>query len=808
MDMRDKMIFKAGFWRFLSIIALFMPLISYGQTGKGDMEERHYIVCNNRLKFLDKENAEHLSDLKYYLKLRFPLHETDPKRFLVSMSNYLHKTAMEMQKPKWIKKIVLNGTRLFTRYDSIKALQGVTAMENYLYNQGYLRAKVRMESKEEEGCIDLIYLIELGPRYKLNNVKYEVLDSNLLPYQWDIQHHSLLKRGAPATDELFYKERARIVRQINNRGFAFFNASFIRPQPADTFSNWVNLIIDIVPPAPDSMHHKFRIGKVDVYPDYELARRNWRDSTGGGVSFHYHPGRIYIEPDVLSKKIKLYPGKTYTFDEEVKTFEGLNRLSAYRLVTMGKQIDADTSNLLNYYIRMSPAKKYEREITVGLTYSRFTGQQFFGNIKNIFRPNLEFSLKNRNFRKRGIGMHYYLSGDAEMYFKRSQETNKLRLAVNSYTFETGLSATLPNYTSFPGTFSLLYRSQMISPWFYNEIKQRAKPEFRMSFGLLRQPSFYSSIGAKVDFGYRFQSSEEANFTIRTLGLDYYAPRKGEDFEKIIGNNEFLLRSILGQRLFTSVFFKYFDYSFERKFGGRGFSWGSDGFLEQSGLELFLMNTLLSGISPQAPDLTILHIGRDTLQFSSFLRFGADFKAYYHFSREVYLAFRLGPAIAVPFGGQVVPYVKQYFVGGPNSIRAWDIRSLGPGRANLYKDSLVAYYSGGDFKLDINMELRFPTNIISSLKGAVFIDAANVWELRSDDPEKRLSKAFYQELAVGTGLGLRLDLEWFVIRGDMGVKLLYPYKVDGSRWVFNKNHPISNVNLRRAITWNIAIGYPF
>ena len=794
---------------FYSLLLCGTVFVSHlcGQVSSGISDGERPIVCDAKIDIVDPGNAEGLSDLKYYLKLRFPLKPTDPRRAKPSLSAYSHKLGERMTRPKWLKNFILSYSSPFTRYDSTTAFQGVTAMENYLYNQGYLRAKAYLEVEREDNCVELKYVIHIGPRYKLNAVKFEVLDSNLLSLKWEIEHNSLLKQGAPVTDELFYRERARIVEQIKNEGFAFFNASYIRPKPADTFAHRVNLTIDIVPPAKDSLHEKYRIGDVHVYADYDLRHQSWKDTFVHGLIYHFRPGRRYVRPSVLERKIKLRSGGMYTFDDEVHTFDGLNRIAAYKLVTIDKSLSKNEVDVLNYTIHLSPAHKYEFERSGGLTYSRFTDQQTFLNIKHIIRPNFDLSLKDRNFRNRGISMQYYLNGDAELYFRKNQETNNRLLAINSYTLESGLSATLPNYTSFPGTFDLLYRSKLISPWFYNEIKERAQPEFRFNFGLISLPSFYSSAGANIDFGYRFRASDEANITIRTLGLDYYSPKKGTDFDTIIKNNQFLSRSILGQRLFTSVFFKYFGYSFTRAKERRAFSWGSNGFLEQSGLELFLSQLLLQGILRDAPDITRIRVGRDTLQFSSFLRIGGDYKAYYHFTRETYLAFRVGPALAIPFGHQVVPYVKQYFVGGPFSIRAWDIRSLGPGTANLYQDTLLGYYSTGDIKLDLNLELRFPTYTFTSLKGAVFLDAANVWALRSDDPEKRFSKDFYRQLALGTGLGLRLDLEWFVIRGDVGVKLMYPYEVNGSRWFFRKNN-VNNRRIKDALTYNLAIGYPF
>ncbi len=799
-----------GFFRIAILIVLFSWLFCPQAKSQEVMVEHKgnsVILCEQSLEITDPEHADKLSDLKYYIKLRFPLKATNPQRFIPSISAYMNKQGKKMKKPKLLKKVLLNKTHPYTSYDSSVAVQALTAIENYLYNQGYLKASAKMETQTDDLCAELKYVVTLGPRFVLNQVKYVIGDSSLLPYQWEIEHQSLLKRNAPAMDELFYREGARITQLIKNKGFAFFNASFIRPRPADTFGNRINLTIDIVPPGKDSSHVRFSLGHVEVFADYDPKITHWEDTTVEDIRYHYRQGRKYVIPEVLKKKVKLHPGDIYTLQNEVQTYDGLNRFPSYKLVTLDHRLNKTFSNKLDYILRLSPIVKYEFERQGGLTYSRYSDQQTFLNLRNIIRPSIELSLRNRNFRNRGIGMHYYIIGDTEFYFDKRENGQKV-LAINAYNYELGLEATLPNYSGFPGTFDILYRSRLMSPWFFNEIKERARPEFRANLSLLRLPTFYSSASGKVDFGYRFKASDNASISIRTLGLEYYYPQKEASFDTIIRDNEFLTRSILGQRLFSSIFFKYFGYSLSRQIKGTRWSWASVGSLEQSGVELFVVNSFLKGISNKTPDISLLRLGKDTLQFSSFIRFSSDLKMYYHFTRETYLAFRVGPGIAFALGNQVVPYVKQFFVGGPFSIRAWDVRSLGPGTANLYDGSYRGYYSAGDVKLDLNMELRYPIPIISYLKGAVFLDAANIWELNAADPTRRFSTNFLSELAVGTGTGLRLDVELFVIRLDVGLKLLYPYEVDNSKWFFSKTHPVSRTRIGEGLVYNIALGFPF
>jgi outer membrane protein assembly factor BamA len=158
----------------------------------------------------------------------------------------------------------------------------------------------------------------------------------------------------------------------------------------------------------------------------------------------------------------------------------------------------------------------------------------------------------------------------------------------------------------------------------------------------------------------------------------------------------------------------------------------------------------------------------------------------------------------------MPYVKQSFVGGPNSIRAFEFRSLGPGRYTpSTEEDANPIEQSGDVKILINFEYRF--TMYKFLKAALFADAGNVW-LRKDDPDRPNGEfkvnSFYKELALGTGMGIRLDFDFFAIRIDLGIPVYIPYNDDGDRWIHQ--FPESNFKDWRKANWawNIAIGYPF
>lgn len=197
------------------------------------------------------------------------------------------------------------------------------------------------------------------------------------------------------------------------------------------------------------------------------------------------------------------------------------------------------------------------------------------------------------------------------------------------------------------------------------------------------------------------------------------------------------------------------------------------------------------------------------QFSQYARLEGDIRYYAKLSETLVWANRFIAGLDLPYGNSLqLPYIKQFFVGGTNSIRAFRSRSIGPGS---YIDTTITTFlpdQSGDIKLELNTELR--AKLFSIVHGAIFIDAGNIW-LFNDDPLKqgaKFSKNFLKEIAVGGGVGLRFDVSFLVIRLDMAIPFRKPWLVDKERWVIDEINFRSPVWRKQNIVWNLGIGYPF
>jgi hypothetical protein len=313
---------------------------------------------------------------------------------------------------------------------------------------------------------------------------------------------------------------------------------------------------------------------------------------------------------------------------------------------------------------------------------------------------------------------------------------------------------------------------------------------------------YHSVTASL--GYDAQPDARRRLQLNHIGLDYFIPTTKPGFDTILEENIFLRESFRKQ-LFSGFLFR--DYRFS-SFGvprPHRFSFGIIHSAELSGLEIFGINTLYNTIANTQQGF---EFGNAT--FSQYAKFEIDARLEYDLASNQQLAFRLATGLATPYGpfSRQVPYIKQFYVGGPSSIRAWQIRELGPGG---YEDTFVnpegdlPFYQTGDLKLELSAEYRF--DLFWVFKGALFADAGNVWTIQEDAGRPGAvfsTRTFMKQMAIGTGIGLRMDFTYFLIRLDFGYKLRSPYPIEGKQWLFDN---FKNFSFRQ-FTTNFAIGYPF
>ena len=336
-----------------------------------------------------------------------------------------------------------------------------------------------------------------------------------------------------------------------------------------------------------------------------------------------------------------------------------------------------------------------------------------------------------------------------------------------------------------------------SNWFEYSIP---KTKIGAGFEFLNRSELFSLFSVNGSFGYLWKANRFITHELNPFSVDYSQLSKTTpEFDQILDDNPFL-KSSFEQQFIAGLTYSFLYNEMVDALDEHQFFFNANFDFAGNLLSLFSSGDE----DPQK------FLG---LEYAQYARVDTDFRYHLNFSQDHTLATRLFGGIGIPYGNSdVMPYSRQFYAGGPYSIRAFPIRSLGPGRYTIEGEEAVPYYDRtGNLRLEANVEFRYP--IYQFLKGAVFVDAGNVWNTKRrnlpppenlTEQQKRIietgtfGSGFLEELAIGVGTGLRIDIQSFVIRFDLGFPVHTPWYEEGERWEFRFSDP----------QFNFAIGYPF
>lgn len=702
-------------------------------------------------------------------------------------------------------------------YDEELAEATARSMQFYLQNKGYFDAVVVPDDniRKNNKKIDVTYLVHPNQLYTIDTTIFTSSDTVIQRILNSIHEESLLKKGEAVSAELYNLEANRITTYLRNNGYAFFYPNFIAPLQGDSLNKEVRLELEVLPPGGNTQHQIYTIGDIFVFPDYDPLQQDtvFMDTIINGVHFYSPDKEMRIRPQVLLDAIQLESGELYRQENFDLTNQRLNALGVFRFVSVRQEIDSLRPDVLNYRILLTRTPRMEFGTDVEVNYAdRNLGRNYRVNLIGLA---LNLSLSNRN-----------LFGGAESLTSNVQtgvEINPAGLGNNTFwnTVDIRLQAQLniPKFVDYLGLWKGLYnighKKGQEPSGFYKLLDQQAITRLTGSYNYVSLLNFYDYYLLNAAYGYDVQQSNTHRILINHIGIDYLSPDTKPQFDTILMQNPFLGRSF-GQQLFTGFLLRDASFIFNSRPNRFGESWyfGING--EVSGAEVELFNGIYNAFSLEADTFRL----GDT-DFSRYVRLELDGRYSRNLTPKQSVAFRLNFGIASPFGLTAdVPYVKQFYVGGPNSIRAFNAREVGPGS---YQDPLTAdpenrllFYQTGDLKLEFNAEYRLDYFKFygTTVEGAFFLDAGNVWTLQEDatrpasqflfKPRRNengdiVNDMFLKQAAIGTGTGLRFDFSFFVFRFDLGYPLRIPAQEDGV-WV--KDFRWRNAN------FNLALGYPF
>lgn len=668
----------------------------------------------------------------------------------------------------------------------------VGQIKEYLHGKGYLNAEVKVKDtiNLKRRVVNVHYIVDPGQPYTIRSLKYAIEDTSIRQFILSDTINSLIKKQKqPLFDkDLLQQERQRIEYRMRNNGYFRFNVNMMYFEADTAIENkqadivlYVNREI-IKQPNGDTTSIPTKQYKInDVVIRTEPTRSEARQMQSVirrdtvlkyGAKFIYQD-KFWVKPKIIQQSNYLLPGALFRISDVEGTKTHLSSLNVFSVVNTNQfyEINNDTSkyDYLDCHIRLIP-----NEIQ-GYTFE-IEGSNTSGNIGGA----VNFIYEHRSLFGNAENLQVKLRGALEAL---PETDNKLI----SRAYEYGVDATL-NIPKFLIPFNSMQFKKKYNP----------KTYITLASNYLHRPDFIRTI-MNISFGYNWKGAQYKWHIVTPLDFNYVSVKKSLAFDSLI-NNTYLENLYTDHLISSSSYsFIYNNQDLKKISDYRYFRWN----IESAGNLLQLYNIIGSkdkksySESDSIPPHKLFG-----LRYSQYLKTDFDFHYFHVINKGSGMAYRLFAGIGIPYGNaSSLPFEKQYFSGGANSLRGWQVRTLGPG-SYVDQTSLKKYpNSTGEIKIEANMEYRF--KIVWLLEGALFADIGNIWLLPgSKKPENAVFrwKNFHRQIAVGSGFGTRFNFNYFIFRVDLGIKLRNPAI---NKWITDyKSITHDDLGL------SFAIGYPF
>jgi len=663
-------------------------------------------------------------------------------------------------------------------------------LEMEVNNNGYFGSTVQYEVKTKRKKSYVTYTVNLQPSYRFRNIDYTVLDSTKTMFIGAIKTASLLKKDQRFRLGYLKKEKERIEEVAKNNGYYYFDDRYLRFDADSTIGNkMVDVVLTFQPNIPANAKQVYTVKNVNVFPNYTLANDSMltKSDTLHIDGFSYIGSDHTFRPKIITDVINVRPDSVYSRINHEYTLSRLMGLKTFKFVIVKFTESKTDSSSLDANIYLTPLLKKS---------IRLDGQ-VVSKSNNFVGPGLGLTFTNRNFLRGAEMFQFKVNAGYEWQISRQQSG-----ALNAIEFGAETSLSIPRFIS---PVRIPHRSAKYLP----------QTQFKISYNLQQRLQYFRLTSLNIAYGYIWRETTLKTHELFPADISFVkSSHTSQAFDDLLAKNPTLANSFQNQFIVGSRYSFTFNSQmredivgkFEARKNGK-----TDIYFNAAVDVAGNLFQLLQRINPQTETPHQL-LGSP---YSQFARINLDFRYYLQFNTKSKLATRLTIGTGYAYGNsENIPYIKQFSVGGSNSIRAFPARSVGPGTYNVRTDSAVTsstYFidQRGDIKLESNVEYRF--DIVKSLKGAFFLDGGNIW-LWNEDPSRKGSKfkkdEFLAELAVGTGVGIRYDFNFFVLRFDVAFPLRKPYLPETERWVLNQIDFGSKDWRKQNLILNIAIGYPF
>jgi outer membrane protein insertion porin family len=672
--------------------------------------------------------------------------------------------------------------------------------QNFMRKRGYFNATCTYQiTNEGKYKAKVKYILDFGPLYTISALTMTSKDTAIANLLYANRGDSKLAVGKAVSSEQFDNEKNRLRALLRNNGYYQMTPNYIE-YTGDSTGTSVAVNIEVLPYSDDKVTHpKYTIGAVTVFsslvPDVGSIRN---DSIYKGIQYFSNETKFFIKPKHLDKAIKVRPGALYNQSKLDITYRRISNMGAFNFVKIQPVPDSLRQDTLNVNVFFSPANK------MGI------GPDF--NVRYITPPGLigvplSIAFKHRNLFRGAELLQTNLTANAE--FDIGTRTDNLL-----YLWE----GRLQNYLVFPRFFDYagMWRSlhkvrlgnrRLVSTNLYNNLRNDAKTTVGLNANITDVSNFATFGQLDATMGIELKS-RNSTYSFTHIGLDWLQYLNFDSIFEAIKDRSPLFALRTSDQLFTGFLLRTFSYSYRSNVNGAGERYSARFSTDLSGMEVELLNQVFQRNK-------IWKLGY--LDFAKYLRLEGTGAYSRTLRKGVAWGVSLNTGFIIPFGRRTdpsiprsTPFVKQFSVGGPSGLRAWRVREVGPGTHYVPNaEDNNFFFQASDFKFEFISEFRFP--IFWVFNGAVFFDGGNIWSFRPE--RERLGARWYrnswQDLALGTGFGLRMDFDYFVIRFDYGMKLRKPYLEENSdnHWYDWRQGSTRNF-INNIGNLNVAVGYPF
>ncbi|MFN5628276.1 MAG: BamA/TamA family outer membrane protein [Bacteroidota bacterium] len=698
---------------------------------------------------------------------------------------------------KWKKWLIDNVAEEPVIYDSILKNKSTQQIKLFLDKKGYFDSTVKDTVITRKKRVRVIYSVKTLKPYLVNSINYSIKDTALSAIVFNDTINSLIKKTFVFDQSKLEKERERISNLFKNNGYYYFSVDFVRFK-VDSFmkNKLVNVEVEIKDPSDfininlkdKTKHNKYFIRKILVYPEYDFLTMESgyieNKILGQNIVF-MNKGRQRYRKDLFLNSMFIVPNEPYNLTDANLTYDRLSQLKIFGSVKLEFNNVTDSSGyFLDAILKLGRTKSQSYSLELQGTNSAgnygIQGNVTFQN-KNIFKGGEVFRVKGAVEIKQ-----------VPVPFDSGIPSIITLGAFNTIEFGPEVSLSIPKLT----------------PNFKINKFSKAHTIYSTAFNYQKNPNYFRTI-FNTSFGYSITKAK-TTWAIYPLELNFVNVTLDKRFEDAIANSNnvsLLLR-------YQSQFFNNLRITFTNS-NQSSAALKNNYYLKLNGELAGVIPTLINEWTGKPrikenenSDSAYYYFTgiRFNNPYAQFAKFEIDYRYYFRYSVDQTLVLRSYSGIGYAFGNSsTMPFVKSFFAGGADDIRAWRPRTLGPG--SFVGNGFDQIERIGDFKLTLNAEYRF--KVYKYLNAALFADAGNIWLLNTDRFTNKtggqlLLNKFFEQLAMGAGVGFRFDFSFFIVRLDVGVPIYDPKRVElnQSNWIIG-NLKDSDINFL-----NLGIGYPF